>query len=177
MLIAQEHDGFDSPGGSVRCDICGAPGECNAFLVRVRVPGGRVDVQATHCDPCDVYFRVRRARRVQAIAITVLAAMLFAPIAGLASSVFGAAAPIVSAVLVIALIVTAIARAATWHDRLRQRMGDRLLDDLARGVPEVQGALGSRDVQLFASLPHDAAPKTTLRAVRQRAERTRALPN
>lgn len=175
--MLQEHDGFDAPGGSVRCDICGAPGERNAFLVRVRVPGGKVDVQATHCDACDVYFRVRRARRLQAIAVTVLAAMLFAPIAGLASGAFGAAAPIVSAVLVIALIVTAIARAATWHDRLRERMGTGLLDDLARGVPEVQGALGWRDVQLFASIPRDATPKTTLRAVRQRAERTRTLPN
>lgn len=164
--------------GPGRCDVCGVrvPAR-HPFLVQVRNGRARTNVVAAHCEGCDRHFRAFRTRRLQAIATIVLAALLFAPLMALVTPLSGAAAPVFALVITLALCVFALARAATWHDSLRERFGAGLLDDLARGLPDAPGAFGWSDLRFFPSVPRGLELHHTLERLRTRASRTRELPN
>lgn len=176
---------MEEPGPG-RCDVCGerVPSR-HPFLVQVKNVGvglgartsAHVNVVGAHCERCDRHFQAFRARRLQAIATMVLGALLFAPLMGVASMVAGAAGPWIAVGIVGALVLGALARVATWHESLRERLGDGLLDDLARGLPDPPGLLRWSEVRFFPEVPRGVEARLTLGELRGRAGRVRSLPN
>lgn len=175
-----------SSEGPGRCDVCGERVSVrHPFLVQVKNVGVSVGARTTayvsvvgaHCEACDRHFQAFRARRLQAIATIVIGALLFAPLMGVASLVAGEAGPVIAVGIVVALVAGALARVATWHESLKETLGDALLDDLARGLPDPPGLLRWSEVRFFPEIPRGVEARLTLGELRRRAGRVRSLPN
>lgn len=164
--------------GPGRCDVCGVRVPVrHPFLVQVKNGRALTNVVGAHCEGCDRHFQAFRIRRLQAIATIALSALLFAPLMAAVAPLAGSTAPVFALVITLALCAFALARAATWHDALRERIGPELLDVFARGLPDAPGTFGWNDVRFFPSLPRGLTLHHALEELRARATRTRELPN
>lgn len=161
--------------GPGRCDVCGerVP-ERWPFLVQVKSVGVGVasranvvaNVEAAHCDACARHFDVFRRRRLAAIATMVLAVLLFGPVTALATGLVGRAGGFVALALVTIPVALQFARLAAWHADLRERLGDELLDDLARSLPHAPGVLSWREVRVIPGWPRALERHHTLADLR-----------